>query len=212
MRPWIIAPVLVPAAMAAQQTSPQPHALVVTTRAEEIRFAKSAAPADISKNAKVWALENGHYVVVEQGTSGVACMIGRSLPNTFEPACGDPTADSTIMAIYRYRIEQRIAGKSQDEINAAVKDGLASGRFRLPQAPALVYMESASQLLPDPSGKVRSHFMPHVMVYYPNMKSDAMGLVESNNAGVPSLVEEGTPLAALVIVVRDWTEPTTASR
>jgi hypothetical protein len=214
MRAWKLAPLaplLVPATLAAQQTA-QPRALVVTSRAEEIRLAKTAAPAEISKNAKIWVLDNGHYVVAEQGTSGIACMIGRSLPNTFEPACGDATADSTIMAIYRFRIEQRLAGKAQDETNAEVTKGLASGRFRLPQHPSLIYMESASQLLPDPSGKQRSQFYPHVMVYYPNMKSDAMGIVDSNNLNIPGVLDEGTPMAALIVIVRDWTESSTASR
>ena len=71
------------------------------SRADEIRYAKSAAPANVSKNAKVWVLENGHYVVAEQGTSGVACMVGRSTATSFEPQCGDAEADATVLSINR---------------------------------------------------------------------------------------------------------------
>jgi len=155
----------------------------------------------------VYVLENGHYVVADQGTSGIACVILRSAPESFEPQCGDGEADATILAIYRFRVEQRLAGKTRDEIKAEVDSGLASGRFHAPQRPALVYMQSSSQLISGPTGKV-SQFLPHVMVYYPKMENHAMGIVESKSMGVPAVVQEGTPMSALVIVTRDWSEPT----
>jgi hypothetical protein len=206
MRAWMIACFLVPGALAAQQ-DPSPTAPTNLSIADEIRYAKSAAPADISKNAKVWVLENGHYVVAEQGTSGEACVITRYSPTSFEPQCGDAEADATILAIYRFRTEQRIAGKSQAEIAAEIDSGLASGRFQTPRRPALVYMTSASQVLGDYSGKHNSHFMPHVMIYYPGMQSSAMGIVPSKSMDVPGVVKDNTPMSALVVVVRDWVEP-----
>jgi hypothetical protein len=216
MRAWIIAragiiaSLLVPAAIAAQQDPPPPAAPTVLSRVDEIRYAKSAAPAEISKDAKVWVLENGHYVVAEQGTSGIACVVARNSPTSFEPQCGDAEADATVLAIYRFRTEQRIAGKTQDEIKAEVDSGMASGGFRSPKRPALVYMESSSQVLTDPAGKARSHFMPHLMVYYPFMKTSAMGLVASKSMDVPGVVQEDTPMSALVVVMRDWVDPNKA--
>ena len=180
MRAWIVASYLVPAALAAQQDSP-PTAPVNLSRADEIRYAKSAAPADISKDAKVWVLENGHFVIAQQGTSNVVCEVARNTATSFEPQCGDTEADSTILAIFRFRTEERIAGKTPDEIKADVADGIASGRFHPPQRPALVYMESASQVLTDATGNNRSHFMPHLMVFYPGMTISAMGIVGSKS-------------------------------
>jgi hypothetical protein len=207
MRALIIASFLVPAAVAAQQDPPPPTAPMNLSRADEIRYAKSAAPAEISKDAKVWVLENGHYVVAEQGTSGMACVVGRNSPTSFEPQCGDAEADATVLAISRFRTEQRIAGKSQDEIKAQVDSGMASGQFRSPKRPALVYMASSSQVLTDPAGKVRSRFMPHLMVYYPFMKTSSMGIVASKSMDVPGVVQEDTPMSALVVVMRDWVDP-----
>jgi hypothetical protein len=206
MRAWIIASFLVPAAIAAQQDSPAPTPPMHLSRTDEIRYAKSAAPAEISKDAKVWVLENGHYVVAEQGTSGTACVVIRSSPTSVEPQCGDAEADATVLAIYRFRVEQRIAGKTPDEIKVEVDRGMASGRFRSPQRPALVYMESSSQVLTDAKG-VRSRFMPHVMIYYPFMKNSSMGIVASKSMDVPGLVQEDTPMSALVVVTRDWVDP-----
>jgi len=207
MRVWIIATLLVPAALAAQQ-DPPPTAPTNLSRADEIRYAKSGAPADISKDAKVWVLENGHYVVAEQGgSSGMACVISRASPTSFEPQCGDAEADATILAIYRFRSEERIAGKTRDQIKAEVDSGLASGRFRSPQRPALVYMVSSSQVLTDPEGKARSHFMPHLMIYYPFMSTKSMGIVASKSMDVPGVAQEGSPMSALLVVMRDWVDP-----
>jgi hypothetical protein len=178
------------------------------SRPDDIRYAKSAAPAEISKAAKVWVLENGHYVVAEEGTSDVACMVIRSSPTGFEPQCGDAEADATVLAIYRFRTEQRIAGKTLDEIKAEVDSGMASGRFRSPKRPALVYMESASQVITDAKGTVRSRFMPHVMIYYPFMKTSSMGIVASESMDIPGIVQEGTPMSVVVVVTRDWVDPT----
>jgi hypothetical protein len=207
MRGWIISALLVPAAVAAQQDPPPPTAPMNLSRADEIRYAKSAAPADISKNAKVWVLDNGHYVVGEPGTSGIACVVARNSPASFEPQCGDAEADATVLAVYRFRTEQRIAGKTRDEIKAEVDSGMASGRFRSPARPALVYMNSSSQVITDPTGNVRSRFMPHLMIYYPFMKNSSMSIVASKSMNVPSVVQEDTPMSALIVVMRDWVDP-----
>lgn len=206
LRAWILASVLVPASLAAQ-LDPPPVAPAIRSPADEIRYARSAAPAEISKDAKVWVLENGHYVVAQQGTSGVACEVGRNSPTSFEPQCGDAEADSTILAIFRFRTEERIAGKSIAEIKADVDSGIASGRLRGPQRPALVYMESASQVLSDPDGKNRSHFMPHLMIFYPGMTNSAMGIFPSKSADVPNVTREGTAISGLIVVMREWVDP-----
>jgi len=208
MRARLLASLLVPAAIAAQQ-DPPPTAPVILSRADEIRYAKSAAPADISKDAKVWILENGHYLVAEQGTSNVACEVARNTVTSFEPQCGDMEADTTILAIFRFRTEERIAGKTPDDIKADVDNGIASGRFHSPQRPALVYMESSSQVLTDATGKSRSHFMPHLMIFYPGMKNSSMGIVASQSMDVPGVTLEGTAMSGLIVVTRDWVDPIT---
>ena len=206
MRAWIGLLFLAPAAIAAHQDSP-PTAPTNLSRADEILFAKSAAPAEVSNGAKVWVLDNGHYVVAEQGTSNVVCEVARNTATSFEPQCGDAEADATILAIFRFRTEERIAGKTPDEISASVKNGIASGRFHVPQRPALVYMQSSSQVLTDATGKNPSHFMPHLMIFYPGMTNSAMGIVANKSSDVPAVVLEGTPMSGLVVVTRDWVEP-----
>ena len=194
-----------PGVIAAQQ-DPPPTAPANLPRADEIRFARSAAPEDISKGAKVWVLEGGRYVVAEQGSGAVACMVLRSTATSFEPQCGDMEADETVLAIQRFRTEQRIAGKTPDAIKSEVDDCLASGKFRSPKRPALVYMLSSSQVLVDARGNA-SRFMPHLMVFYPFMKNSAMGLTASKSMDIPGVVQEGTPMSALIVIARDWVDP-----
>jgi hypothetical protein len=71
-------------------------------------------------------------------------------------------------------------------------------------------MVSSSQVLSDPTGKVRSRFMPHLMVYYPFMKNSSMGIVASKSMDVPGVVQEDTPMSALIVVMRDWVDPSKA--
>ncbi len=210
MRAWIAASFLVPAAVAAQQDHAATAALVAPahlSRADQIRYARSAAPPDVSKNSTVWVLENGHYAVAVKGTSGMACAVMRERPNSLVPICGDAEADSTVMAISRFETEQRLAGRTPPEIESEVQRGLASGRFRMPRRPALTYMTSSAQIITDPKGEHPTRFLPHVMVFYPDMHAAAMGIVPSNSMDVPLLDQAGTPTSRLVIVVRDWTDP-----
>ncbi len=124
MRVWIFASLLVPGVVAAQQ-DPPPTAPANLSRADEIRYARSAAPEEISKGAKIWVLDKGHYRVAEQGNGAIACMVLHSTATSFEPQCGDMEADQTVLAVERFRTEQRIAGKTTDGINTEVDDCLA---------------------------------------------------------------------------------------
>ena len=131
-------------------------------------------------------------------------MVARSTATSFEPQCGDAEADATVLAVYRFRVEQRIAGRTPDQIKAEVDSGMASGRFRSPKRPALVYMESSAQVLTNVDGTAPTRFLPHVMIYYPFLKNSAMGILASTSMDVPGVVEENTPLSALFVVTRGW--------
>jgi hypothetical protein len=207
MRAWIMASFLLPVAVAAQKDPQPPVPPAELSQVDQIRIARSAAPEDVSRNAKIWVVQNGHFVVAVPGTSGMACAVFRGTPNSMVPLCGDAEAEASIMAMYRFWTEQNLAGKAQSEIKAEIDIGLASGKFRTPQRPALTYMTSSVQVITDLKGEHRTRFMPHVMVFYPNMQKPALGIVESNSMDIPLLDEDGTPTSHLVIVVRDWTEP-----
>ena len=195
MRVWVALALVMPIVVSAQ------------SRDEEIRLARSAAPAAITKDAKVWVLDNGHYVVADPGRSGMACTVVRSTAGTQAPECGDAEADATVLAVERFRTEQRLAGQSKEQIEGELADLIKAGRFRAPTRPALVYMLSSAQVLNNPAGKVIGKWMPHVMVFYPGLRDSELGLVDSPDMDIPSLVEPGTPMSALVVVARNWVDP-----
>jgi hypothetical protein len=128
-----------------------------------------------------------------------------------EPQCGDAEADATVLAVDRFRTEQRLAGRSRTEIEKDVTDGLASGRFHSPKRPALVYMMSSMQALTAPSGKSLGKWMPHVMVFYPFMHDKDFGLMDTPDPKVPGTVGAGTALSALVVVTPGFIDPVPAS-
>jgi hypothetical protein len=200
MRVWLSAMLLLPATMAAQGPSALSHD-------DEIRIARSAAPPEIAKDARVYVLDHDHYIVAEPGRSTVSCMVTRTSATSLEPQCGDAEADATVLAVDRFRTEQRLAGRSRAEIQLAVADALSAGRLRAPKRPALVYMMSSMQILVDPSGKTIGKWHPHVMVFYPNLRESDLGLPDSPDAMVPSMVEGGTALSGLVVVTTGWVDP-----
>lgn len=196
MRVWVALALVVPTVLFAQ------------SRDDEIRLARSAAPPEIAKDAKVYVLDHDKYVVAEQGSSAESCMVARPTANSIAPMCGDAEADATEFTLERFRTEQRIAGKSKADIDQAISEGLRSGRFRAPKRPALVFMLSSGQLLSNPSNTKVDKFMPHVMVFYPGLRNSDFGLIDSPDMDIPGMVEPGTAQSALVIVERNWVDPT----
>jgi hypothetical protein len=184
-----------------------PAVTTAQSRDQEIQLARSAAPAAISKDAKVYVLDHDHYVVADPGHSSEACLVGRPAEQAFAPMCGDAEAETTILAVERFRGMEVLAGKSQDVIKREIADGFKSGRFHAPKRPALIFMMSSAQLLPNPAFTKISKFVPHLMVFYPNMSTPDYGLVESEDSNVPVMVEPGSPMSGLVVMLHDWVNP-----
>lgn len=203
MRSLLSLAVLIPVfpVFAAAQTAP------ALSRTDEIRIARSAAPPEITKDARIYVLDHDHYVVSDPGRSLMSCMVTRTGATSIEPQCGDAEADATVLAVDRFRTEQRLAGRSPAEIDKAVSDGLATGRFHSPKRPALVYMMSSMQMLTDPNGKSIGKWMPHLMVFYPFMRDKDLGLVDTPDPKVPGTVNGGTALSALVVVTQGFVDP-----
>jgi hypothetical protein len=205
MRIGLFALLLVPALVSAPVPSPS------FSRNEEIRLAKSAAPPAITRDARVYVLENGRYVIAEAGHSGAACVVIRIPAEGLEPECGDAEADTTVLAVERFTVEQRLAGRSPAEIDRAVADAMASGRLRSPTRPAMVYMMSSAQVLYDGATRI-GKWKPHVMVFYPYLQAHDLGLpADDPDVRVPAVLSPGTPRSALIVVTPAFVDPAPAS-
>ena len=162
----------------------------------EIALARSAAPSAVSETATVLAFTDHGYEVAVEGSGGVTCYVSRSWVKSVEPHCFDEEAAATILPMSLKTTEMRHEGKGQEEIDAVIAEGLRTGELRLPTRPAMSYMMSSAQVLYNDEGEFVGAWQPHLMIYYPYLTGEALGLM-----GPPST-------DAAIIVDQERREPT----
>ncbi len=179
--------------------------------ADEIALARSAAPPGISAESRVMVLTDSGYVVGEQGTSSVTCVVNRSWKDSVEPHCYDSEGAGSVMQIELRRNYLRHLGKSEPDISADIGAALLSGKYRLPTRPALTYMMSAQQVLYGDDAKLAGKWRPHLMIYYPYLTNAALGFREQPEMAVGMVSESGDPQSSIMILVPRFAETGAAS-
>lgn len=171
----------------------------------EIALARSAAPATVSAEATVLVLRRGEgFVVGEEGTSGVTCLVDRTWPQTIEPHCYDPEGAETILPMRLRWAELRERGWPKERIDADIEEGIAAGRFRLPNRPVLTWMMSDGQVLYDDDGSFVGKWQPHLMIYYPGLTEGELGLSGGAYRHGPFLSDAGKPTSTLIIMMPEF--------
>lgn len=173
----------------------------VLPRGREVALARSAAPAAVSADATVLAWNGSDFEVAVEG-DGVTCYVGRSRVDSLEPHCFDEEGARTILPIHLLETRLLHEGRTSEEIDAAVGEGLRSGALRLPRRPAMSYMMSAGQQLISDDGRPVGAWESHLMIYYPYLTQEDLGLgaVPSTEAAV--VVDPGTPFSNIMIVLK----------
>lgn len=175
--------------------------------AEEIRLARSAAPASVSGDATIWMWRDGAYEIAVEGTNGNACMVSRSRPGSLEPICYDTEGARTILPIEQLHVRLRLDGMSPEAIEADIELRILRGELALPSRPSLSYMMSSGQRLVADDGRQVGAWRPHLMLYWPYLEAKDVGL---HGLDLPVFVaNEGEPLAHLITVVPEFVEPET---
>jgi hypothetical protein len=172
-------------------------------RAAEITLARSAAPAPVSANARIWVWSGNRYEIADSGQSAINCYVGRPWDVAIEPHCFDAESSRTIMPIQMRKVELYVAGKSDEAVNREIADGLAAGRFKLPERPAITYMMSAAQQLVNGQGSNVGAWEPHLMIYYPYLTTESVGLPEFV-PGVGFIENPGQALSVLVVPLKTF--------
>jgi hypothetical protein len=172
--------------------------------AGEVALARSAAPAAVSDSARVLVWNGSDFDVAAEGTNGATCYVARSWPESLEPHCFDAEGARTILPIHLLQMRLWHRGAAADDVNAAIADGLRTGALRLPSRPAMSYMMSAGQKLISEDGRPVGAWQPHLMIYYPYLteRDLGLGMVPSLDAAI--VVDPGTPLSNITIVVRQF--------
>jgi hypothetical protein len=173
----------------------------------EIALARSAAPKEVSAGAEIYVLTERGYDVAVRGTNGNACLVSRSWPESLEPQCFDPEAVQTVLQTELRRGAMLQSGASMETINREIEDGLRKGAFRVPSRPAMTYMMSSAQLLYNDEGKRVGAWQPHLMIFYPNLTSEQLGLGRTPNPAAAIVVDAGQPLANIMIIVKKAIDP-----
>ena len=173
----------------------------VLPRAHEVALARSAAPADVSGAATVLAWNGDDFEVAEQGTNGVTCYVARSWVESLEPHCFDVEGSETILPIHILELRLQVQGMDEAAIDAEIERRIAGGELRLPTRPVMSYMMSEEQVLISDDGDAVGAWYPHVMIYYPNLDADALGLGAATSAAAGVVTDPGTPLSSLMLIV-----------
>lgn len=170
----------------------------------ETTLALSAAPPAVAEEASVLLWTGSGFEVGRAGSNGVTCYVARSWPESLEPHCFDEEGSVTILPIHLRQMELWHLGRSQAAIEAEIGEGLRSGHFRLPNRPVMSYMMSDGQVLFNDEGTRVGRWQPHLMIYYPYLTQAALGLGAVPSAEAAMVVDPGTPLSNIMIVVRDF--------
>jgi len=207
--PAFVMLVVVSTQAVAQEEGGRPGPRKLLPRDEEIALARSAAPASISAKARVHVLTDTGYVVADSGSgsSGVACLVNRSWPESLEPECFDAEAAVTIMPMTVKRTELFQRSKSKAEVDREIADGVMKGRFRFPTRLAVVYMMSAGQKLISDEGRPVGRWRPHLMIHYPFLTNQAVGHEGAPGLDAGLVVNSGLPNANLMVVVPNFVTP-----
>jgi hypothetical protein len=184
-------------------------------RAAEIAMARSAAPASISGDAEVMVLTAHGYESAGAGTNGFVCLVERSWMSPFDfaefwnpkmrgPICFNPAAVRSIVPMTYKRTELALAGKSRDEILAAMKTYAASSAMPALAPGAMCYMMSPQGILNDEAG----HWVPHLMFYVPETDPKTWGadLAGSPVMSNPQFKNSGAAITELMIPVLTWSD------
>ena len=204
----VVALMLMPAVVHTQgQSTGRAGKRTLLPRETEIALARSAAPKEVSAGAEIYVLTERGYDVAVRGTNGNACLVSRSWPESLEPQCFDPEAVSTVLQTELRRGAMLQSGASMETINREIEDGLRKGAFRVPTRPAMTYMMSSAQVLYNDEGKRVGAWQPHLMIFYPNLTSEQLGLGSTPNPAAAIVVDPGQPLANVMIIVKKAIDP-----
>jgi hypothetical protein len=187
---------------------------LMADRDSEIALARSAAPRAISDNAEVMVLDRQGYKTAIRGSNGFTCIVQRSWTAPFDdpefwnpklraPMCLNEPGARSYLPIIVERTNLALAGKSNAEIAATMKDAFVKKKLPRLESGAMGYMMSKNAYLSDSGG----HWHPHLMIFLPltDAKSWGVGL-----SGAPIFAFEDPPegLTVFMVPVVTWSDGT----
>src|SRR5215204_7012163 len=179
---------------------------------QEIALATSAAPAELSSKATVYAVRDGKVLTIRAGTNGSSCMVARdSHAGSLYPICYNPEGTRTVLKRELMQVRLRTLRVAEDSIDRAVEAAYKRGELEIPKDVALAYMMSPQQVLfsnARKEGRRVGAWHPHLMLYVPGTTPAKFGLSDSGTGDPIQVGSPGTPQAEVIVKLPKWADGT----
>ena len=183
-------------------------------REAEIALARTAAPASISKDAKILVMGQKNYETAVEGKNGFVCLVGRAWlapfgnpefwnPKNRSPECYNPPAVLSVLPYVMKTTGMALAGFSKTQIFEGIKAAVDKKELGAPASGSLIYMMSKEAYLTDRP----PHNLDHLMFELPRMDGAAWG---ANLEGTPILFQQldPAPITEFYVVMGKWSDGT----
>ena len=166
----------------------------------ETQFALSALPRAMRDKASVYLLDPTRgYQLSQQGTSGVACLVERTVwewadfrNDIFIPLCYDAVGTKAHLKVIMDTATLRAQGMGSVALKAEIENRYKNKTYKVPEKAGLSYMVApVMRALGPPDMKVHTMSMPHVMFYAPNITNEDIGAVPNSSLLYPFIFKEG---------------------
>ena len=181
----------------------------------EIALARSAAPADLSRNATILVLGSDGYETAVKG-NGFVCVVQRSWMLPFDnpefwnpkvrlPLCMNPPGARLNLPLTFKTTELALAGLSKNQISDHIKAAYDNKQLPQPESGAMCYMMSKQQNFGDKEGNGGDS---HLMFWFPQGEHMDWG---ADKADSPVDVHEYSPqpITEFTISISKWSDGTT---
>lgn len=188
---------------------------LIADRNAEIAFARSAAPESISRDAEVQVLGRHGYETAVKGKNGFVCMVQRSWaagiddpefwnPKLRSPACFNAPAARSFFPLLLKRTELVLAGRSKDQVFAAIGAAIDKKELPTPESGAMCYMMSKEGYLNDRDGR----WHPHLMFFVPLTEAAIWGAGSPGSPVVAAFTDTPERLSVFLVPVGHWSDGT----
>jgi hypothetical protein len=186
----------------------------VSSVADEVALARSAANEAVSRDAEVLVLGSHAYETAVKGTNGFVCMVERSWATNFDdpqfwnpklraPHCFNAAAARSVLPAYLERTKLVLSGLTKEQVEERIKEAVAKKVFGAPEPGSMCYMMSKQGYLNDTDG----HWHPHLMFFLPPTEAATWG---ANLKGSPVFAATGAPepVTIFLVPVTKWSDGT----
>jgi hypothetical protein len=189
---------------------------LIADRDAEIILARSAAPESISGDAEILVLGRRGFETAVKGKNGFVCFVQRSWsagkddpdfwnPKLRAPICLNPPAVRSYLPLTIKRTELILAGRSKEQMFAAIEGGITKKQLPRVESGAMCYMMSKQGHLSDRDG----HWRPHLMFFTPLTEPAVWG---ADVPGSPIIAFKDTSeqMTVFLVPVEKWSDGTPA--